>query len=1142
VSAPGGAAPQKAAPQGSAPQARGRVEACRRFLRRRGGLAATLLGLGAAGMMLPLAWLLAGSAGWRPGSALPLVLALAGLALALGGAAWILVRTWKMADLDALVPSMERATGLPSGRLRAQLELEAEPPPGTSGALVAMGGRELASRLAAGEADLAGEAGGASARLLRLAAGVAGAAALVTLGLLLASPGRSVAAWSGVARPMAVLHPAPLAPLEVTPGDATVPRGDSLELEVLASGRRSVTLHLEQPGAVPRAVVLPTAGGRASGWSGPVTAPTRYRFEGDDGAVSPTFELRPRDPLLLASFRLEVVPPPWTGLPPEAHDYPPEELAVPAGSELRFSGVLMGEAQSLHLAGGESEDALVELTLDGAAFEGRWRPAASTLVRWRAQGNFPAGRRLPPDMALELIPDRAPEVALTGPPEGAELPGSGILPLRIEARDDWGLDRVELHVEVLAPGADPVRLVEGTDAGGRTRLELGPRVETAGWGAPPGTRIRVWAQATDRGAGPGQGRSETLEYRLAGPSAVVRDTREGVDRAADEVARLADQAEQAARDLEELRRENVASGAPTPGSDPGASAAPQGGDAAAEASARGSESLRQALAAEAELLARLDALRATLGQGNEALGGSGGAPDLQRLLDGLDRAFEAVAGPEGRDARDGALAEARDLLDAAAQGQEPLTAAALSELLAEAAERGEELAQRLDALEREMAEAAFQSGLAGLREETTALAQEQAAVAEAFQEGAPNEAELRARQEELADRLAAAQEALERVQDAAPADAPAAGAVKASLDQAGQAMAQARGDMETAAGAGAGEAGPAASAAADAAEEARRAVEAAEEAASEARRELFRETLSGVVSDALALSELAGRPEAAGPPAATRVNVLGSGARAMARNVAEAGPVLGDVARDLSLRLGQALAALEDASGAGQTSAQRAPFDTPRVAFDRVALAALAALARGPSDDGGPRPDEGQAMAEALQELAQQQEALNQDAGGDPQSAGGTPTPSSGGAPGELAERQEAVASGLGELASQPGGERMPGSLEALAREAEAVARELASLGQGERPTAETRDRQERLLDRMLEAGRTLERDGPTEERRGQAALQGFERPLVPSLPEGLLSASFIPLPDAAALQGLTPGERRLVLEYFQRLRREPNR
>ncbi len=1146
-------------PESAGPTVRAALEACRRYLRRRGGGGALLLGVGVAAAALPVGFVMAGAGGWRPGSVGPLLLVLVAGVGGVAAAGWILLRLGRVTEEESLVRRMEEAAGLPEGRLRAQLELDdasapgggGGPPGGTSAGLVASGRARLAPSLSLPPERLSGRAAVESRRLFRLGAGVAGGVALVVLLLLLVAPDRSASAWGGLVRPVAILNPAPLPPMEVEPGDLSVPRGDSVLIRVEAPGRGSVVVHLESPGAVPRRIEVPGAEAAEGVWSGAVTSPTRYRVEGDDGSVTPEFLLTPLDPLLLERFVLELRFPPWTGLPPERREHPPEALELPAGTELLLSGRIYGVAERLALVDADEGGELAALGVEGADFSGRWVPARSGRVNWEARGEFPAGHRLPPSFEVELLPDLPPQVHLAAPhvPDGSGVLPPGDLVLRVVAEDDWGLDWVELQVEVFAAEGAPRRLVERTDAEGRTEVVLLTRLDPGTGALPAGARIRVRAVAADRGVGPGVGMSETLEFRLPEGAEARREARARVEEAAGAVGEMADGAAELEARIQELRREQVAAGAGS-------------GDGAAETPAdiARAEALERALQGEAELRARMDALRESLARGSEALGrdpgqGGGASGDLRRLLDQLDRAFESAHGAEAR----AELGRALERLEEAAAVPSTFSEAELASLLEQAEERSRALQERMETLREEARDAALRSGLDGLREEASSLARDQRALAEERRArgdsaaGTPDSA-LAARQEELLRRAEQASEALDRLEaerrgDGAAPRTPDGGVTEAlerargALDEARSQMARAggdpaggdppRGDPDPAAGGAGGDAAAdaAAEAAAEATERARDALDEAGAEMAEAREARIREELQGIARGALSLSAL---PEDSAGPA------LVNGVTLLARDAGGVLSLLGDAGRELSVRLGSALRAAERVAAGGGADAA----SDLRGGLRAAAVAALELAARGGESGGGEAAE--RSLAEALEELAQQQQALNQDSGeipggGDP-TGGATTTPGATGDAGELSGRQEEVAAGLGDLSRLPGNERIPGNLEDLAREARELARELAGLEAGERPSAELRERQDRLLDRMLDAGRTLERDGPTEERRGRPAGPVLDRPVVAPIPDGLLRGSRVLLPSEEALAGLTPGERRLVLDYFERLRREGGR
>jgi hypothetical protein len=305
----------------------------------------------------------------------------------------------------------------------------------------------------------------------------------------------------------------------------------------------------------------------------------------------------------------------------------------------------------------------------------------------------------------------------------------------------------------------------------------------------------------------------------------------------------------------------------------------------------------------------------------------------------------------------------------------------------------------------------------------------------------------------------------------------------------------------------------------------------------------FQRALRRVADDALALARRETRLEEAMAEAdreeLTRmrgdVAAVQQGVRSIAERLSElGGQVGGDPAPALSSVLGQAMAALDgtiEALPGGSATGSR-PVETSARAVDalnRAAFMATAAAGRAAEGQSGQAPGDLQSMLEAL---AQQQGQLNNQAGQIlPMQLGATGTQAR---MEELAQAQQGVADGLGQAADQPGSEAALGDLESLAQEAEALARELAS-GRLEAPT---RARQERLFHRLLDAGRGLEKDEYSDRREAGTPGDPARTEVIPLDPEAVDALRFR-LPDPDQLQRLSPVERRLVMQYFERLNRE---
>jgi hypothetical protein len=170
-----------------------------------------------------------------------------------------------------------------------------------------------------------------------------------------------------------------------------------------------------------------------------------------------------------------------------------------------------------------------------------------------------------------------------------------------------------------------------------------------------------------------------------------------------------------------------------------------------------------------------------------------------------------------------------------------------------------------------------------------------------------------------------------------------------------------------------------------------------------------------------------------------------------------------------------------------------------------------------------------QEALERLAQLAEQQGQLNAEAGGmAPGSVGDLVLQQLR----ELARRQAGIAEELRSLDRSMGPRgQVLGELDALAREAEELARQMER-GRLDRRVIE---RQNRLFQRLLDAGRTLERDEFEKERR--AERPGEVEVLRPgALPSDLVEGVRFPAPTEEALRGYPPAYRRLILEYFDRL------
>ncbi len=1121
------------------------VRSVRLRLVRTGGLAVLSWWAALTCAVLVLAWFLAGPTGWEQGARAPLVLlTVLILGAGAGAIAFLRARTGVMGE-DSVVRRLEESRGLPSGLLRGSLELTREgadsqgvrkrPPPSPS--LVREAERAVLARAGAAELPV-GPLELGLRRAARWGGGIFSAAAVLVLVLLVASPDRAFRAWSGLGGSIQLLAASPFPPLQVEPGSVDVPRGDGLDVRVTAGPRQQVHLHLHRAGDVPVTDTIQVSQGVAEGVIGEVRGPLEYWVSAPDGDRTERFSVTPLDPVFLSDLRVEVTFPPHTDLAPEEHrgEIPP--LAVPEGSRLRIEGTASRDLASAALRT-PGEEGGVELEVSQRSLRGEWVPETSGRYSWaltddEGGGLAPEGL---PGLDLTLVPDSVPEVELLYPARDTIVPLSRRQPLMVEARDDFGLERLEVvaYVEGREGDDDDVR-TSGLELEGTRSATLRSVLDLTDWDLIRGDVVRYFARAVDNHPSAQESRTREFLLRVPGTAELGSEASRRLQEASERVEDLAGQA----RDLEEENRNlsrqtrevRESSGQATPGR----GRPPQEGADEDGLDFGTRQDLQRSLDRHEGMVDEVDELRRELEALSQELRESGLAdPDLQRDLRELQELMGDLASPELRE-RLGELGHA--LEDGDLEGVRE----ALQELMEDQSRVREGLEESLDRFRR----AAVEQELRATEEEVRDLAREERLLAQNFeegvdpQEGARRQEALGERTEALEERFEALAERMEALGDeqaaeAARGSAEDASEVRSSMAEAG-AAAEA-GDLEAAA-VGAGEA-------ADGLEQLLEELQDFQEEFAEEFRQELQRALSRLAHDALGLARGQAALREDLPPGGTgdrddlraREAAVLQGVRNLAADLAFSTRMAPEVSRRMGPAIGEAMDAVEaavEAMGPRRLAGPSPQEATARTheALNRVAFEALQRAEEMAAD--GPS-GAMESLLEELESLAQEQGQLQQE-GQSLLPMDMTPEALME-ALQELAQGQGDIAGGLDELAQRPGGERddVLGDLDEFAQEARDLAQEL----EAGRLDAETLERQERLFQRLLDAGRTLERDEPGEDREGTTAEE-VERPEVEALPPELLDGMRFRLPSAQELEALTPAQRRLVLQYFERLNRTP--
>jgi len=1113
-----------------------RVDAVRRYLRRRSALAAGTWAAVGLAVIWVAAWITAGQDGWRSGSPVPALLDV-GIVLWFALGAWAFRRfVDRWLDEARLSRAMEGAAALREGEVRGPLELVRDLPPGVSSSLALRAAdRALEGLRDRRDPELSGDLGRTVGLWTRRGWGALLGSTLLLVTLTALAPTRTAQAWAGLSAPLTVWMGPDLPALGVEPGDVEVMRGTEVEIMIDAEGRRAVDLMWQAVGDIARTERLEVSDGRASYVLPAVTASTEYAVRGDAGRASPRYRITPVDPLFVSDLSIGLEFPPHTGLASEEYRGAAPNLRIPTGTRVTFEGRANRPLASVELADSAGVRA-TRLAVDGGDFDGTWTPTASGRYAWRfrdASGDEP--EITPEPLALVLVADAAPFLEILAPGVDTVLAPNLRQPLSIEVADDYGLEALELvayRVTALGERLEPV--VQRVALGGTRAASLRPVLELDSWGLMPGDQVRYLARAVDNA--PGGQRTETREYVLSMPSA--NELRRNVEQALEDTAeRLAEMAEQAAAQAEGNRQEARERAMGRQGSRPEAGGAPSGAEQGFEERAE----LQRALEEQERMSTALDSLRSELQNLERRAADAGQAdPELRAQMRELQSLLEEVNGEDLQES-------VRQFSEALERGDTQQAERSLDELAAEQEALRDRLQESLERFRR----AAVEQDFRATRTEAEELARQERALADAIREDGGGEARAE-QQEELAARADGLEAGLERLEERLRelGEEAAAEGVREAASRTDEARSAMREAGRRAAQGDAQDAADQAEGASETLDQAAQELTQAQQDMAQQRMEQVQRALEQTADDALSLArrqtELRAGMRQANQDRLAQMRAdeasLLRGVENMAENLRLATEGQAPGAREMSAQMGRTMASLERTIAAMDRprSLGGSPFaEAERVVGDlnRLALMAMEGAEQMGQDGPGQQGEQGQQgqqqMQQALEELAQQQGDLVNQAGqimpmqlGEQAMAEQLQ---------RMSDGQQSVSDQLGDLSSQPASESALGDLDQLAMEAAELAEMLAE----GRLDPETSRRQERLFHRLLDAGRSLERDEFSDERESEAPGT-FERGTVLPLGEGQMGVMLFEMPDAEQLSALSPGVRRLILDYFDRLNRGP--
>jgi hypothetical protein len=1150
--------------------------------------AMTLIGVGLAlaiaAAVLAVATLVFGEARWialpRP---LPVV-AWAVVAALLAGAAWRTLQVLRLrASRAAVATEIEQERALRRGSLRGAIEVA------DANTLGRRGAQQLGSRLEHEGPVLAPTL--QRRTQWRALAGVAGAVlAVATLG---AARAATPDGWRALAHPVRAWRGTLAPPIRIV-APRLVLRGERVPIRVEAVDRRAITLHQRATGTQWRATRHDVADTTAQIVVGPVDADL-ILVAGDGRTSSDTVVMRVTDRPFVGDVSMRAHFPAYLERPEEVVPVG-EPARLPRGTVLSITGHASTAFASVELAHGADT---VRLSVDGHAFSGRMIASETGRWAWVARGGTTDIADVPSPLELDVIPDSAPRVEIMSPAADTLVTGREALDVTIAALDDHGLRAVSLRTwrqqSTGRPGV-PVeaRLVEAKSA---TQWSGAARLDLASRGLEPGDALHVVAVASDASPWGQTTLSRELVIRVPTASEQREIARDAADSAvAEAMAAVSAQKDLEQRTSEASRARNQRNAdAGDPSSASGSDGKPlsfeqaekaralsaeqkQLGDRIEElkkAAATMEEQLKQAGALDSGLASRLAEARALLEQAM--------TPELAAQMRKLEEALQKLSSDDAQGALRDLAEQQRQLREQLERSAEMLKRAALEGSMQTLRDEAKELADKeraladslLKGLQRQANDSAGQGRKAqasDLEERSRELAKDVAKLSERLaQENAETGAKKTSAAGKDVEQSAAAMERAaksmpqdtkspeQRAQSAPKpgeqqpgakpgeqkaADMKATGQPQAGQqqDQQGQKQAGQQGQPQ------AGQQGQnqqgqqgqnqQGQQGAQAANDAAKSMERAADQLAQARQsqiDEWKSELTGELDQSIQeMLQLARQQEQleqklkdGADPAQMRgeQGALQQGVQKASERLQQAGqkssllsPQSQRAAGEAQSKVEQATREVAEPRSSGQTaSAMRDASE----ALNRAA----ASLVRDRERANSAKSASGFAeMLEQLQEMAQRQGGLNSQSASLLQSGMGSAQAQE--MARELAKQQRGVARDLGQLGDATG------KSEDLAREAQRIA-EALDAGRVD-PT--TIQRQQQLFRRMLDAGRTLEQDERDDSGKREAQAAKAHEGVTPQSDARGRDAVKFREPTWNELRGLTPEERRAVIEYYKRI------
>lgn len=358
-------------------------------------------------------------------------------------------------------------------------------------------------------------------RAWAVALGEIGVGGVVLLLLLLGFPSQSSKAFSQFLNLKAIQQAEALTALKVEPGNGRVAKGQSFGIRAVVEGKtaREASVHRRtEGGAWEEAKATPLASSRFEHTFESVMEPFEYYMTAGR-LTSEHYQVGVSVKPVVVQFKLRAIYPSYAKVPPQELPDGTGDVTALVGTVVEVSGKAntpLAEAK-IQL----SDSSAVSLKVERAQFAGRFVVRKDAIFHFEISDSAGERNEDPPEYRITAIPDESPGIRIAQPGRDVYLPEGLVVPLTLEAHDDFGLTRVALKVrkgagEQGSKGAEE-KTVPIADLKGKVAdTSLAFNWDMNDFGLLAGEEAVYYAEVYDNDAvsGPKRGVSQTYRVRF----------------------------------------------------------------------------------------------------------------------------------------------------------------------------------------------------------------------------------------------------------------------------------------------------------------------------------------------------------------------------------------------------------------------------------------------------------------------------------------------------------------------------------------------------------------------------------------------------------------------------------------------------